>query len=265
MFCPAVSLNKFTPQSFKDLEVPKNTPILGEQKITPINLFVQSLGTLICIFGDVWKKNPPLPPQNPDEKKHKTLIDPSMVLNLMAKVVNITNPTKKQQIHRICQTTMNVPGVPPGGLNSSIPPRSFIIHLLNNLSSGVGFTYCQSKIVKNKYVHIIFEWKLSIHRYKYINTHIHFNIYIYINISLHLRKYKYTYSIHFSPQKNTKKPLAHFFHSKRPNVGNDDQHDICFFFSKVPIVNSGQSWSQDWDSSFVQNLSWAIKAVVCNG
>jgi len=67
-----------------------------------------------------------------------------MVLNLMAKVVNITNPTKKQQIHRICQTTMNVPGVPPGGLNSSIPPRSFIIHLLNNLSSGVGFTYCQS-------------------------------------------------------------------------------------------------------------------------
>lgn len=157
MFCPAVSLNKFTPQSFKDLEVPKNTPILGEQKITPINLFVQSLGTLICIFGDVWKKNPPLPPQNPDEKKHKTLIDPSMVLNLMAKVVNITNPTKKQQIHRICQTTMNVPGVPPGGLNSSIPPRSFIIHLLNNLSSGVGFTYCQSKIVKNKYVHIIFE------------------------------------------------------------------------------------------------------------
>lgn len=131
-----------------------------------------------------------------------------MVLNLMAKVVNITNPTKKQQIHRICQTTMNVPGVPPGGLNSSIPPRSFIIHLLNNLSSGVGFTYCQSKIVKNKYVHIIFEWKLSIHRYKYINTHIHFNIYIYINISLHLRKYKYTYSIHFSPQKNTKKPLA---------------------------------------------------------
>jgi len=74
VFCPTVSLNKFTPQSFKDLEVPKNTPILGEQKITPTNLFVQSLGTLICIFGDVWKKIPPLPPQNPDEKNTKHLL-----------------------------------------------------------------------------------------------------------------------------------------------------------------------------------------------
>ena len=119
MFCPAVSLNKFTQEHLRTWTwTSLHTPILGEQKITPINLFVQSLGTLICIFWRCLEKVSTPPPKKNGEKNTKHLLTLNMVLNLMAKLADIRNPTKKQQIHRICQTIMNVPGVPPSGLNS---------------------------------------------------------------------------------------------------------------------------------------------------